>query len=345
MTDFMKQLAERMKNGEGFVVGLVQMQPVVNAQGVASTSAVFTPRAIIAPSGKKDAGAAAETLSPGGGAAVQLTAKLNSLVTGGIGNGDDSGAGAGHQAGFAHILDMLQEAQKGGKADLSAAAASGASSPVSAKIAGAGLSTIEDVGAADGDSQNAVASTAAQTAALYPDGLQGAAGAAHGVTLNMTNMTSLTASNVQAGQPHPAAQAVAAALVQAADDGETKSFTLKLDPPDLGHIEVQMDFAKDKTLKATHIVTDKQDTLLLLQRDSHVLQKALQDSGVDSSGGGNISFALSKDGGGNNGGQQNQGGRQNTGAPSGEEGGTIIASTMNWLVDPETGTVHYSLLA
>jgi flagellar hook-length control protein FliK len=151
---------------------------------------------------------------------------------------------------------------------------------------------------------------------------------------------------VQAGQPHPAAQAVAAALVQAADDGETKSFTLKLDPPDLGHIEVQMDFAKDKTLKATHIVTDKQDTLLLLQRDSHVLQKALQDSGVDSPGGGNISFALSKDGGGNNGGgQQNNSGHQNAGAQSGEENGTIIASTMNWSVDPETGTVHYSLLA
>ncbi|MBK9561639.1 MAG: flagellar hook-length control protein FliK [Micavibrio sp.] len=138
----------------------------------------------------------------------------------------------------------------------------------------------------------------------------------------------------------PGCQVVAATISKAAANGETKNITLQLEPPELGRVEVRMAFSKDKTVKAI-VVAEKPETHLLLQRDGHLLERALFDSGLDA-GGSSLSFELAHEGYDFNGrgGDGNGGYARNEGAP--EE---IIESTMTWRVDPETGHMRYSILA
>ena len=185
---------------------------------------------------------------------------------------------------------------------------------------------------------------------MYPDGLEWAQGSSAGAapSLNLTGpsqFASLVAHAQSAASPHPATQMVAATLTRAAAEGETKTMTLKLDPPELGRIEIRMDFGKEKGMKA-HIVTEKPETHLMLQRDAHVLERALQNAGLDTSEGG-LSFTLSQDGNlfsdGHDGGNRGAGGGD---ASAGEnaDGEEIIETTMTWSVDAD-GMTHYDILA
>lgn len=56
-------------------------------------------------------------------------------------------------------------------------------------------------------------------------------------------------------------------------------FEIRLDPPELGRIEVRLDVDRDGSV-TSHVITDRRDTLDLLQRDSAALQRALQDAGL-----------------------------------------------------------------
>lgn len=157
---------------------------------------------------------------------------------------------------------------------------------------------------------------------------------------SLGTLTNLVTQAHTASQPHPAVQVVAATISKAAANGETKNITLQLEPPELGRVEVRMAFSKDKTVKAI-VVAEKPETHLLLQRDGHLLERALFDSGLDA-GGSSLSFELAHEGYDFNGrgGDGNGGYARNEGAP--EE---IIESTMTWRVDPETGHMRYSILA
>ena len=68
------------------------------------------------------------------------------------------------------------------------------------------------------------------------------------------------------------------------------TFTMQLEPADLGRLEVQMRFGKDGTLSAK-LIADKPETLSLLQRDSAQLERVLQQSGLDLADG-SLSFDL-----------------------------------------------------
>jgi hypothetical protein len=58
-----------------------------------------------------------------------------------------------------------------------------------------------------------------------------------------------------------------------------KHFEIRLDPPDLGRIEVRL--AVDSSGRATsHLVVDRADTLDLLRRDAPSLERALQSAGL-----------------------------------------------------------------
>ena len=155
-------------------------------------------------------------------------------------------------------------------------------------------------------------------------------------------LTSLV-TQTTATQSHPATQVVAATLARTFEGGETKHLTLRLDPPELGKIEIQMQFTKDKSVK-THMIFEKPETMLMMQRDSRTLELAMQNAGMDA-GGNSLSFELGSQN--NNDFTHGQGGNNGSSgshrsADSGEP--QLIETTMSWSVDAETGMKHYNTL-
>lgn len=67
-------------------------------------------------------------------------------------------------------------------------------------------------------------------------------------------------------------------------------FDIRLDPPELGRIEVRLKVDRDGQV-SSHLIADRADTLSLLQRDQTGLQRALQDAGLKTSGDG-LQFSL-----------------------------------------------------
>ena len=159
------------------------------------------------------------------------------------------------------------------------------------------------------------------------------------------SLTSLVNQAQAAHHPHPAAQAVAATISKAGTNGQDTDIALRLDPPDLGRVDVKMTFGKDKTVKAV-VTAEKPETFMMLQRDAQVLERALQEAGLDTDGG--LSFELAENGFDFD--QQNQrgGGHDKGGTGSGADGNDemeIIQSTMTWHVDPQTGHTRYDIWA
>ncbi len=188
----------------------------------------------------------------------------------------------------------------------------------------------------------------AQTdAAIFqPYGMNGSPTLSFGTTAQAANM--ITSATV-AGQAHPATQLVAAALAKSAKGGENSTINLRLDPPELGNVSIRLSFGKDKAVKA-HITVEKPETFMMLQREGHMLERALQSAGLDTTTQGQaISFELAQDNSAfrhNNNGEGNDNfgggssGSQNAGAVD-----EIIQSSVTWQVDPSTGHVRYNIMA
>jgi chemotaxis protein MotD len=97
--------------------------------------------------------------------------------------------------------------------------------------------------------------------------------------------TALTAvvNNAQPFSTSAAEQAVPmaglAVEIAARAKGGTSRFDIRLDPPELGRVDVRMNV--DSTGQVTtHLVVERAETLDLLRRDAPQLQQALQDSGL-----------------------------------------------------------------
>ncbi|MEZ5902142.1 MAG: flagellar hook-length control protein FliK [Alphaproteobacteria bacterium] len=158
----------------------------------------------------------------------------------------------------------------------------------------------------------------------------------------------ISSANVQAGQAHPATSMVAAQITKSAQNSDTSKITLQLDPPELGRVEVRLEFGKDKSVKA-HLVVEKPETYLMLQRDAHALERALQNAGLDTDSSSlnyqmaqdNYDFNSFGDGRGSN----DSEGESSNGSDMASNDDVLIETTMTWDVDPETGHVHYNLLA
>ena len=56
-------------------------------------------------------------------------------------------------------------------------------------------------------------------------------------------------------------------------------FDIRLDPPELGRIEVRLKVDRDGQV-SSHLIADRPDTLALLRRDQTGLERALQDAGL-----------------------------------------------------------------
>jgi flagellar hook-length control protein FliK len=72
-------------------------------------------------------------------------------------------------------------------------------------------------------------------------------------------------------------------------------FDIRLDPPELGRIEVRLKVDRDGQV-SSHLIADRADTLALLRRDHTGLERALQDAGLKTSGDG-LQFSLRDQGG------------------------------------------------
>lgn len=157
-------------------------------------------------------------------------------------------------------------------------------------------------------------------------------------------MTSVLTQSHAATLPHPGTQMVAVNLKKLASNGETRDIRLQLDPPELGRVEIRMSFAKDaKGVKAL-LSAEKPETFMMLQRDAHLLERALQEAGLEADAS-SLSFELAQDGqnfnqDGSHDGSRNQARSQNG---AGEE--ETIETTMTWQVDPQTGHMRYNILA
>ena len=77
---------------------------------------------------------------------------------------------------------------------------------------------------------------------------------------------------------HPATMQVAVHVARAASDGVNR-ISVRLHPAELGRVDVKMEVASDGRVTAMG-TAEKSDTLELLQRDSRVLERALQESGL-----------------------------------------------------------------
>jgi len=82
--------------------------------------------------------------------------------------------------------------------------------------------------------------------------------------------------------------------IAAKSQSGAKQFDIRLDPPELGRVEVRLSI--DATGKASaHLSADQPHTLSLLQKDSPILARALRDAGLDVAQNG-LNFSLRQQG-------------------------------------------------
>jgi chemotaxis protein MotD len=124
--------------------------------------------------------------------------------------------------------------------------------------------------------------------------------AASGLTLSVHVASHDTGSQSSAPSTVTPDTGALAISVAARSLGGAKQFDIRLDPPELGRVEVRLSIdASGKT--QAHMTADQPQTLELLQKDATNLTRALRDAGLDVSQNG-LNFSL-KGQGQNNGGQ------------------------------------------
>lgn len=92
-----------------------------------------------------------------------------------------------------------------------------------------------------------------------------------------------TARTVASGTSQSAAapvplEGIAVEIASRAQAGRNR-FEIRLDPPELGRIEVRLDIDRSGQV-TSRLLVDKAETLDVLRRDAHVLERALQDAGL-----------------------------------------------------------------
>ncbi len=101
-------------------------------------------------------------------------------------------------------------------------------------------------------------------------------------------------------------------------------FEIRLDPYELGRIDVSLDIDRQHGAVKAHLVVDRPETLALLQRDAGSLQQALAQAGLHPGEAG-LTFSL-RDGDGGRGAQRDQAGRPQGAAGPAEPEAEITAS-------------------
>ncbi|RAI27863.1 flagellar hook-length control protein FliK, partial [Rhodoplanes serenus] len=112
-------------------------------------------------------------------------------------------------------------------------------------------------------------------------GLAPGIGRAEGLTLTGAGPAAATAGAAGRGEASTAVplSGVPVEIAAQARAGKQR-FEIRLDPPELGRIHVQLDVDPSGNV-VSHLTADRQDTLDLLRRDAGQLQRALQDAGLN----------------------------------------------------------------
>lgn len=343
LTALLKDVADGNEQGEAFVIGLVKIMPPESKK-----EAIFLPRGIVItpPQNAAAENIASQTTATPEGEEI-IAAKMNALAV-----GDETPLPEEND--FEDILRILERAQENGVRTGQQNGTNGLENAIgkirqhaAGNMPGAGLSSAAATLPGTAPLPSEIL-TDVSINGIFPEGWDFATGSAH--SLNITGsaqLTSMVSHIQQAGMPHPATQMVASVIAKNAAGGESRNITIQLDPPDLGKVSVRMEFHKDgNTMKAV-LIAEKPETYLMLQRDAHVLERALQDSGVNADGG--LSFELSQDGSAFSHDHHSTGG--NSGGGNGAEGGSdtgadmeITETRMDWYVDPQTGRTRYDAL-
>jgi flagellar hook-length control protein FliK len=92
--------------------------------------------------------------------------------------------------------------------------------------------------------------------------------------------------------------------------GGNTHFEVRLDPAELGRIDVRIDVDRSGQV-TSHLTVEKPETLTMLQQDAPQLQQALNDAGLKTGSGG-LQFSLRDQSSSN----QNNGNNNQTGTPS-----------------------------
>jgi len=125
----------------------------------------------------------------------------------------------------------------------------------------------------------------------------------------------------------PNANSLAVEIAAKSQSG-AKEFNIRLDPPELGRVDVRLSI--DATGKAeAHMTVDQPQTLHLLQKDSETLTRALRDAGLDVSQDG-LNFSLK--------GQDRHGDGQN--GPRGTASSLTLAATK--IIDAAPAAILFS---
>jgi flagellar hook-length control protein FliK len=131
----------------------------------------------------------------------------------------------------------------------------------------------------------------------------------------------------------PDLPALAVGIVAKSQSG-AKQFDIRLDPPELGRVEVRLSI--DATGKASaHLSADQPQTLHLLQKDAPVLTRALRDAGLDVSQDG-LNFSLRQQG------ENASGNAGNNGRRGSSRGFALNASVSS---EATTGSAAYRAVA
>jgi len=117
----------------------------------------------------------------------------------------------------------------------------------------------------------------------------------------------------------PPGEQVAVQIRKAAAEGQD-TISIKLDPGNLGKVEVTLEVSGDGRLLAV-IAADRPETLAMLQKDAASLEQNLRNSGLNANSD-SLSFMLREQG--REGGQQGDGRRRGQNGPDGGEGGPAV---------------------
>jgi len=201
-------------------------------------------------------------------------------------------------------------------------------------VAAGSTGSIDPASAATGPGQDFLS-------ALADAGQAGGQGAAPGTAAGAPQAPSPTISGVSPATPAPSSAATSAAQASSATAQTTptpqmdpaipigqvpmtiglrslngsNAFQIRLDPVELGRIEVKLEIDKARGTVTTHLMVDRPETLAMLQRDAGQLQQALTQAGLDPSAGG-LNLSL-RDGGAQTGGGNSQQGSSFQGGSAG----------------------------
>ena len=99
-----------------------------------------------------------------------------------------------------------------------------------------------------------------------------------GAALQSASASAKGAETAQAAQARGVAPDVSAQLaiqIQRAINSQTHRFSIRLEPAELGRVDVKLDFRRDGTLRAA-ILVERPETLEMLQKDTQGLERALK---------------------------------------------------------------------